>query len=296
MTRARSVFAIVVGALAWAAVSACNQTTINTPLRSFDRPSDVALTCVHYLVNEVDPATTPHGIFDVRPLSDCVPTTASSLAQVVTYALPIDYVPPLGPGNFTPFLVAIVPQSARGEVAFVDTAQEKLIDLDPYTPGFGFLPVGKLPEHIRSSTDGCWAVSANSDSCDLSRIDVSKVIQTSVASLYPTPPGTTPSVAADGVMTMPLSVPSAGNGAPKILHARPSWIEMAPENDNGGKPSTHGYENGGTPGQCTGGDHRAWVALPGCQLVVKVHLEQLDKTNPTDPDKPTIEKALRVDK
>jgi hypothetical protein len=44
--RGRSIAAVVVAALGWAAVSACNQTTINTPLRSFDRPSDVALTCL----------------------------------------------------------------------------------------------------------------------------------------------------------------------------------------------------------------------------------------------------------
>ncbi|HEX6838655.1 MAG TPA: hypothetical protein VF334_18885, partial [Polyangia bacterium] len=288
MNRTRSIIAVVLGAAAWAVVSACNQQTINTPLRSFDRPSDVALTCVQY-DPRVDPASIadrPHGTYYVHPLSDCEPVKANSLAISPGYALPFNFVPVLGPGNFVPFLVALVPQSARGELALVDTAQGKLIDLDPYTPGFGFLPVGNLPEHIRSSKDGCWAVTANSDSCDLSRIDVSTVVHSSLISLFPNDlqKGT---IAADGVRQMPLSVPSATAGAPpKILYARPSWIEMAPENDQGGAPATHGYEPNGTPGQCTGGTHRAWVALPGCQLVVKVDLEKDTPPAGTAPDAP----------
>lgn len=291
--RARSVAAVVVAALAWAAVSACNQTTINTPLRSFDRPSDVALTCVQYNPLDYDKDQRPHGTYNVRPIGDCEPVAANKLAITVppNYGLPVNYVPPLGPSNFTPFLVALVPQSARGELAFVDTAQSRLVDLDPYTPGFGFIPVGKLPEHVRTSKDGCWGITANSNSCDLSRVDVSTVIHASLASLFPAELAAGASAGAlGGVKEMPLSVPSAtAGGAPKILYARPSWIEMAPENDNGGMPSKHGYEDGGTPGFCSGGDHRAWVALPGCQLVVKVLLEAPER------NKATIEKALRVD-
>jgi hypothetical protein len=296
MTRTRSIIAVVLGAAAWAAISACNQQTIETPLRSFDRPSDVALTCLQYNPVDYDKDLHPHGTYSVRPLADCEPIRANTLAIAVPpdYGLPVNYVPPLGPSNFIPFLVALVPQSARGELALVDTAQGKLIDLDPYTPGFGFLPVGKLPEHIRSSKDGCWAVTANSDSCDLSRIDVSTVVHSSIISLFPNDlnQGT---IAADGVRQLPLSVPSATPGAPpKILQARPSWIEMAPENDEGGTPSQHGFENG--TNFCSGGQHRAWVALPGCGLVVKVLLENAPDPTSMSTAVPTIERALRVDK
>lgn len=289
MTRARSILVIVAGALGWAAMSACAQQVIDTPLRSFDRPSDVALTCVHYDPNFITDATR-HGVYNVRPLADCEPVRASQLANVVEYPLPYNYIPPLGPGNFTPFLVAIVPQSARGELALVDTAQSRLVDLDPYTPGFGFIPVGRMPEHIRATADGCWAVTGNTASCDLSRVDVSRVVRSSLQSLYPAE-ATTRTGALPGVQALPLSVPSAGGGDPKILYAQPAWIEMAPENDMGDQPSIHGYESGGTEGFCTGGKHHAWVALPGCQLVVKVSLEAIDT-----PKTPTIEKALRVDK
>jgi hypothetical protein len=148
MKRALSISAIVAGSLGWAAVTACNQTTITTPERSFDRPTDVALSCVQYFPNNITPAS-PHGTFNIRPLSDCETVRANELAIPVQYPLPIDFIAPLGPTNFIPFLVALVPQSARGELALVDTSQNKLVDLDPYTPDYGFLPVGKLPEQHR---------------------------------------------------------------------------------------------------------------------------------------------------
>jgi len=288
--------------LAVLAFAACNQQTINTPLRSFDRPSDVALTCVQYdpRISD-DPAIRqirPQGDYYVRPLADCEPVIASENALSPNYPLPVTFIPILGPGNFTPFLVALVPQSARGEVAFVDTAQSKLVDLDPYTPGYGFLPVGSLPEHVRTSKDGCIGVTANSDSCNLSRIDVSRAIHSAVIEIYPNDlqqdlqKGTT--AAARGTAIFPLSVPGAG-GTPKTLYARPSWIEMAPENDAGATPSNHSNEidKGGMPSFCTGGVHRAWVALPACQLVVKVNLDVATDDN-GNPTVPTIEKAIHV--
>ncbi|HEY2748959.1 MAG TPA: hypothetical protein VGL86_30270 [Polyangia bacterium] len=300
MKRAASIGAIVAGALGWAAVSACNQTTITTPERSFDRPSDVALTCVQYYPNDINDAM-PHGTVNVHPVSDCETVRANTLAIPIAYGVPINYIAPMGPTNFIPFVVALVPQSARGELALVDTAQNKLIDLDPYTPDYGFLPVGKLPEHIRATADGCWALTSNTDSCDLSRIDVSTVVHSALLSLFPLPDGGAGTIDAKGVAPMALSVPSPAGGAPRILHARPSWVEMAPANDSGGKPAEHGYEMDGQTlppgvigphdGFCKGGDHRAWVALPGCGVIVKVHLEAAD--DPTGMT-PTIEQALRV--
>ncbi|HEX6835092.1 MAG TPA: hypothetical protein VF334_00890, partial [Polyangia bacterium] len=211
--RARSIIAIVVGAMVWAAITACNQTVINTPTRSFDRPSDVALTCIQYDPNDIAPAH-PHGTFNVHPLTDCEPFRANNLAISVGYPLPLGYIPPLGPGNFVPFLLALVPQSARGELALVDTAQGKLVDLDPYTPGFGFLPVGKLPEHIRSSTDGCLALTANSDSCDLSQVNVSNVVSSALVSLFQSADSDmgARTLNASGVGEVPLTVPSATMG------------------------------------------------------------------------------------
>ena len=134
------------------------------------------------------------------------------------------------------------------------------------------------------------AVTSNTDSCNLSRVDVSQVVHSAVIELFPGELASGSSaVAASGVTNLPLSVPSAGGGAPKILHARPSWVEMAPDNDAGGKPSTHGYENG-TPGFCGGRQSSRLGGAARLQLVVKVRLENDGITTPT------IEKALHVDK
>ncbi|MDB4969110.1 MAG: hypothetical protein JWN44_4799 [Myxococcales bacterium] len=288
MTRARSIIAVVVAALGWAAVTACNQQTIQTPLRSFDRPSDVALTCVQY-----DPV---HGKYNARPFTDCDPITAKNLGITPDPPFPSSYIAPLGPNPpFTPFVMAAVTQSARGELALVDTAQNKKLDADPLKPGFGFLPVGKLPEHVRATRDGCWAVTTNSDSCDYGVVELSTMINHSLISLTDQDMGSVAvSDAAIGVRRLRATVDTGAtfvdtDGAVKpvlrTLPSRPAWIEMAPESD--GAPATHGYEAGGTPGLCVGGVHKAWVALPGCQLVVKLHFD-------ADPSQASVEKALRV--
>jgi DNA-binding beta-propeller fold protein YncE len=298
--RTRSLVAIGLGALGWAAVVACNQTTIPTPIRSFDRPSDAALVCMQFNPNAFDPVSSPHGVFDVRPLADCEPVRAESLGITPSYALPVNYIAPIGPNPpFRPFPLALVTQSARGELALVDTAQAKLVDTDPFKPGFGFVPVGKLPEHVRATSDGCFAVTANTDSCNLSMVNVLAVVRQSLKSYFPTDMGST--ATATGVDTLPLTV-RASDGSLRELHARPSWIEVAPDGDGGALPSLTG-PTGGTPGQCTpqaGTAHRVWVALPACQAVVKVRLEarQTDESTPGNPmpPEPTIEQAIKVTK
>lgn len=276
MTRARSIAAVVAGALAWAATSACNQQTIQTPLRSFDRPSDVALTCAQYFP---DP-----NVVNLRPLGDCTPDNAAALVQKPSYILPPAFFQPLGPNPFTPFVMALVTQSARGELAVVDGAQNRLVDLDPLKPGFGFVPVGRLPEHVRASSDGCKAVTSNTDSCDFGVVDLSTVIRNSLLAQTPADMGGSRAAVdlADGVKRMQATLPAAGGGL-RALSARPAWIEMAVD----GTPAIHGYEDGGTPGQCSGGVHKVWAAFPGCQLVVKMRIDG-------DDSKPNVEAAIQV--
>jgi hypothetical protein len=275
MRRARSILAILVAALAWAATTACNQQTIQTPIRSFDRPSDVALTCAQYFTDQ-------NG-FNVRPLGDCDPNVAATLTQPAS-ADP-SFAVPLGPNPYTPFVVALVTQSARGELALVDGAQNRLIDVDPLKPGYGFLPVGRLPEHVRTSADGCFAVTANTDSCDFGVVDISTVLTNAVVRQLPrdmgTPAGATD--LANGVDRILARLPAPGGGV-RTLYARPSWIEVAADET----AATHGYDSSGVAGQCTGGVHKVWAALPGCQLVVKLRVDRLDSSQPN------VEAAIQV--
>jgi hypothetical protein len=223
------------------ALAGCNQTNINTPTRSFDRPSDVALTCVG-----VD-TSLPVGsrVFLGRPLEDCTPDNI--LRETVTETINGAQV------QTTPLLRALVVNSTRGELAMVDINSGSIVDLDPQTPGFGFLPVGKLPEHVRASADGCIAVTTNSDSCDLSRVDLPTLYN---LPFLPFRDGGAPPEdggAPYGTDVATRLVPTSG-GRP--LGARPSWIEIS----------------GGAAQQCGSGAYRAWVALPGCQLVAELDL------------------------
>ena len=103
-------------ALALLVVAACSTTPIVVTPRSFERPGKVAFAC-----------------FDasgaVQPLDRC--TVAAD-------------------GTFDPdtSMLALVTQTARGEVAAVDLTASRLIDADPRVPGFTFVPVGVLPSDV----------------------------------------------------------------------------------------------------------------------------------------------------
>jgi hypothetical protein len=267
MRRARSIAAVVGGALAWMAIAACNQQTIETPIRVFDRPSDVALACVQY-----DPSAAAGQSYTTRPLADCDPNHADANANNTPAAPGVTV--GLGPSAvpFTPFVMAVVTQSARGELALVDTARAKLVDLDRQNPSFGFLPVGKLPEHVRASDDGCLAVTANVDSCDLSVVKLPDLINDSQ------------SVAGDVTLDVHRLQPVVADGGKmRALQARPSWIE----------PAIYEPAVPADVTLCGGVEHRAWVALPGCQLVVRMRIDApLDENGM--PKESNVDAAVRV--
>jgi hypothetical protein len=50
--------------------------------------------------------------------------------------------------------LALVTQTLRGEVAVVDLSAGVVVDMDPSTPGFSFLPVGAVPTDIVSTPGG----------------------------------------------------------------------------------------------------------------------------------------------
>lgn len=149
---------------------------------------------------------------------------------------------------------ALVTNTTRGEVAVVDTESwqgglstyGQIENLHSSQPGFGFLPVGAVPEHIRAHVDatdptqvaagGKWAVTANAGSCDLSLMDLGQV-----AKLVGSP------ASCDKDSCPRQVVPRAADGTP--LGARPAWVEIAPW-----------------------GQRRALVAFPACGLVADVDL------------------------
>lgn len=242
-----------------ALLGACNQTVIQTPSRSFDRPTDVALTCV-----QQDPATKT---VNPRPLSDCQPDNITKLT--ISDSL----------GNvYPPTLYALVTNSTRGELALVDVAAERLIDLRPGVPGYGFVPIGSLPQHVRTSDDGCRAATVNADSCDLALVDLpalynlprkSAILDAGVSDAAVQPsmhsPLQDPQYGVNQVRRLKLVVGDAPSQ--HVLNVRPSWIEFEQK-----ASGVHAYEQNGVPAECNGGQYRAWVALPACQVVAEVDL------------------------
>lgn len=148
--------------------------------------------------------------------------------------------------------MALIVNTVRGEVAVADTVPQapglstygRLANLHGGKPGFGFLPVGNFPLHIRATVpvppgetpttfDGRygWAASSNAGSCDFSVLRLQ-----AVANLLVRPPNCD-----DADQTCAMQdcdaescpklvqpwVPSA-TGGKTLLSARPGWLEIAP--------------------------------------------------------------------
>jgi hypothetical protein len=228
-----------------ALVAGCNNTTIQTPTRSLDRPSDIALVCATWRQEE--------GKARMLPLSACNQDNTDGGVPIADGG-----VGAMAAGT----LFALASNTNRGEVALTTTnptafnklnsIAPQLVDLDPNTPGFGFLPVGSSPEHMRATADGCRAVTANADGCDLAVVKVAELIATEAGDQPH------PAFLSDFVQRIQPQV----NGVP--IRARPTWIEISPATTNLGAA--------GTIAACSAADYKAIVAFPGCQLVAEVDL------------------------
>ncbi|MSP60665.1 MAG: hypothetical protein EXR72_10055 [Myxococcales bacterium] len=237
------------------AIAGCNQTTIQTPIRSLDRPSDVALVCATWSAD---------GGVMTQPLADCAPDGGVAGAA----------------------LFVLTPNTTRGELALVagnttscskpeecpagyrciekqcETSFGKLlyrtaqiIDLDLETPGYGFVPLGVLPEHMRTTDDGCRAVSANTGGCDLTVVDVPKLLAVPAKNSSP-----------QFLASLARHVVPNVNKVP--LGARATWIEISPPlTARGPADITQCQEQEDTH------QYRALVAFPGCQLVGEIDLK-----------------------
>lgn len=104
--------------------AACAQKPITVPVRSLERSGKLALLCM-------DPGD---GEQPGYPLETCGQIVGSSGQGTELYAL--------------------VNQTTRGEVALINLSRGEVVDVDPATPGYGFLPVGAQPVDVVSSPDG----------------------------------------------------------------------------------------------------------------------------------------------
>lgn len=117
-------YGTIAAAVAAVIASGCQQTPITVPVRSLERSGKSAFVCLGL------------GATPGRTTSDCGPYTAA------------------GDDYSIPHLFGLVTQLSRGEVAVVDITAQQVVDADPSTPGFNFLPVGSVPTDIVATPGG----------------------------------------------------------------------------------------------------------------------------------------------
>lgn len=208
------------------ALGACSQDVTPPPVRNLDRPSSVAFACYGDLrVNGGDPTADGDLVVSAQPIASCQAQASGT--------------PPEGQEDLVaPHLYGFVLQSARGTVAVVDNQAGAVIDSDPLTPGKNSIPIGTLPVGLTPDRSGCYMVSANAGSCDMTSLDVTSALDISRAT---------------SIARVPITT-STGD----LLRAKPSTVI-------GGTPDdTIGVACPDTP---TG---PLYVAYPTCHLVAVV--------------------------
>jgi hypothetical protein len=211
------------------AVAACSQPTVQTPTRNLDRPTDIAQVCM---------AVDDGGTGEVP-----VDNSRCGHGADADAGLPISAT-----------LYSFVTNTTRGEVALVQIKPDGthgIVDLDPTHPGYGFIPVGRIPERISKTTDGCRLATANAGTCDLSLIETTLAVSASAST----------SVVTDAGVSVPQSLVTTVEPSTELgrLGARPREVALLP--------------GAGPNGVCdvTRTDH-AVVSFPSCGLVALVEL------------------------
>jgi hypothetical protein len=134
-------------------VATCSSTPTVIPTKNLEHPPDMTFVCLGLTSDGL--SGQPMENCHARDLPD--PTTASNGQRIL--------------GTF-----AFIASPGRNELAVADMDTGRLLDLTPYAPGYGMLPVGENPEAIASTQDGCWVATANRTSCDFSLVDPARLL------------------------------------------------------------------------------------------------------------------------
>lgn len=129
---------VALAATVAASSSSCSQTPTNVPIRTFEGAKKVAVVCLQVL-DIADPAKILTGGAIPVTQDNCAPVASGVTASTLPY-----------------HLIAAVTQSTRGELAIVDLTGGYVVDEDPTTPGYNFIPVGTNPTDVAIPPDGMW--------------------------------------------------------------------------------------------------------------------------------------------
>jgi hypothetical protein len=174
MTRMRLVIALGAGLGA-----SCGDTT-TAPLNqlNLERPVDISFACYGTMRLMDGSAMNGQIIETAQPTKSC---DIRSAGQV-----PVGQED--GVGLFAPNWYGFILQSASGTVALstfpavpssafaANSASVSVLDADGLTPGKNAISVGEEPIAIATDASGCFEVTANGGSCDLSELDINSAI------------------------------------------------------------------------------------------------------------------------
>lgn len=241
-------------------VACSDPTTLAPTLTTFDRPTDIAFACYGGMrVTGGGPATVDQAIVQTaQPIEACdiraQPHPDGTPASVPPGQDKLS--PTSDPGSSSYF--AFVLQSGPGTIALATwptVATSKLavgdvrvLDADPLTPGKNAITVGEDPIAIATDRVGCYELTANAGTCDLSVVDINSALN------YAT---NVPGAVANGqgVVVNQLTVVNSA-GVP--IRARPAAMVAEPPSGTIGMTC---------PAQATG---LVYVAYPSCHLVAGI--------------------------
>jgi len=229
-------------ALAPALLLACSSSPVVNPTRNLQYPVDLTMLCLKLV-----PASPADGTLQL-----------SGQTMSVCHARDEGDPPPASNGRRQLGTFAFIINAGTSEVAVADMDAGRLLDLGPQAPGYGMLPVGSNPQAIASSEDGCWVVTANRSSCDLSLIDPARLL----AGIFASDGSPAPSATGPGDASRRLVVKTGGG---RVLQASTGEIAFLPPPS----PSSRGQADL----RCQADDRPMAVAtFPGCDLVATLSL------------------------
>lgn len=178
-----------------ALAAACSDPTSTAPTQlNLDRPVDIAFACYGGMRVTSDPAN--------PTATDPIQTSAQPAISCDTRSQPHDVsvAEPRPPGQQelmgapavgTAYWFGFILESAAGTVAVAQwptkSPDQMLVgdvvvnDADPLTPGKNAISVGEDPIAIATDKTGCFEITANAGSCDLSTLDINSALDNNPA-------------------------------------------------------------------------------------------------------------------
>ncbi len=220
-------------ALILATAAACGDDTLPTEPAILQRPTAITFGCIGDLV--IDPGgPDERRVPSAQPIESC---------RALAFGEDLPGQEQSHQGGNAPGLVAFVTQSSKGTVAVLKNIEGSnvILDSDRLTPGKNAIPIGTLPIASGADESGCFLVTANSGTCDLSSLDMTSADSSEVGPK--------------------ISRITIQNAAGEVIDAKPAAMVMSPQTLAVGSACPE------TP------IGTAYVAYPDCNLVAAVDLE-----------------------